>query len=324
MAFGFAQPASGLIAGRFLLPDRQRRFTIDFARAYADHVTVVVCGRSSDTVPLQARAAWIREQFPDVAVLQACVDAPHAPAGNTPASAPWLDRIATALGSRRFELLFAVDASDRALADRVGAQFVPCFPDTALMHAADSVPGLDAPSAPAAMPLKRVCLFGPESTGKSTLARQLAGHYGTVHVPEYVRGYLDAIGSTGTAQDVPWIARGQRAAEMAYAAQADRILICDTNLATIALWSDVLFGATPGWIRKEAARNTYDLWLVTDIDVPFEPDPQRCFPEPSRRAWFMGECLRTLDRLGIAPVLLRGSPEVRLSLACAAIDRAPG
>lgn len=322
MAFGFAQTASGLIADRFLLPDRQQRFTIDFARAYADEVTVVVCGRSSDAISLQGRAAWIREQFPDVAVLHAGVDPPHAPAGDPPARNPWIERIAASLGPRRFDLLFAVDASDRSLADRVGAQFVPCFPNAALLHVPVSVPGLDAPSPPAAMPPKRVCLFGPESTGKSTLARQLAGHYGTVHVPEYVRGYLDAIGSTGTAQDVPWIARGQRAAERAGAAQADRILICDTNLATIALWSDVLFGATPGWIRDEAARNTYDVWLLTDIDVPFEPDPQRCFPEPARRAWFMDECLRTLDRLGVAPVLLRGSSAARLSLACAAIDRA--
>lgn len=321
MAFGFAQPASGLIADRFLLPDRQRRFMIDFARAYADHVAVVVCGRSSDIISLPARAARIREQFPDVAVLQACVDAAPAPTGDTPASALWIDRIAASLGSRRFDLLFTADASDRPLADRVGAQLVPCFPDAALMHAPDSAPGLDAHSAPAAMRLKRVCLFGPESTGKSTLARELARHYRTVHAPEYVRGYLDAIGSPGTAADVPWIARGQRAAEMACAAQADRILICDTNLATIALWSEVLFGATPGWIGDEAARHTYDLWLLTDIDVPFESDPLRCFPQPARRAWFMGECVKTLDRLGIAPVLLRGSLEARLSLACAAIDR---
>ncbi len=322
MAFGFAQPTSGLIADRFLLPNRQHRFMIDFARAYADDVTVVVCGQSSDSISLQARAAWIHEQFPDVAVLQVSVDALCSIAGDTPASDPWRERIAVSLGSRRFDLFFAANASDRSLGERVGAQFVPCFPDAALLHAPDSVPGLDAHSARAAAPLKRICLFGPESTGKSTLARQLAGHYGTVHVPEYVRGYLDAIGSTGSAQDVQWIARGQRATEMAWATQADRVLICDTNLATIALWSDVLFGATPGWILEAAAGNTYDLWLLTDIDVPFERDPQRCFPEPARRAWFMGQCLRTLDRLGIAPVLLRGSLDARLSLACAAIDRA--
>jgi HTH-type transcriptional regulator, transcriptional repressor of NAD biosynthesis genes len=321
MAFGFAQPASGLIADRLLLPDRQHRFMIDFARAYADDVTVVVCGRSTDIIPWQARTAWMRERFPDIAVLRAFVDTPHAPAGDARASALQRERIADSLGSRRFDLLFAIDTGDRLLADRVGAQFVPCFPVAAMMHAPDSAPGLDAHPVPAAMPLKRVCLFGPESTGKSTLATQLAGHYRTVHVPEYVRGYLDAIGSTGTVQDVPWIARGQRAAELAGAAQADRILICDTNLATVALWSDVLFGATPGWIRDEAARNTYDLWLLTDIDVPFEPDPQRCFPEPAQRAWFFDECRRTLDRLGIAPVLLRGSPEARLALACEAIDR---
>jgi HTH-type transcriptional repressor of NAD biosynthesis genes len=321
MAFGFPQPTSGLIADRLLLRDRELRFMMDFARAYADKVTVVVCGRSSDLIPIKARAAWIHQEFPDVAVLRTCLDAPSATTSETPAPDLWPDRVAAALGLRHFDLVFGTDAIDRSLANRVGARFVPCFPDAALMYARDSEPAPIAASVLASMPPKRVCLFGPESTGKSTLAMQLARHYQSVQVPEYVRGYLDAIGSAGTAQDVPWIARGQRAAELACATQAERLLICDTNLATVALWSDLLFGATPGWIRDEATRNTYDLWLLTDIDVPFEPDPQRCFPKPDQRGWFMGECVKTLEELGVAPVLLRGSLDERLLVACAAIDR---
>ncbi|MBK8740368.1 MAG: ATP-binding protein [Betaproteobacteria bacterium] len=172
-------------------------------------------------------------------------------------------------------------------------------------------------------PPKRICLFGPESTGKSTLAVQLACSTASRACPEYLLGYLEVAGSTGTATDVPWIARGQRAMEIACTAQAGRIMICDTNLTTVGLWSDVLFGATPGWIREAAIRDTYDLWLLTDIDVPFEPDALR-FPDPARRAWFMDECRRTLDSLGVAPVLLRGGPATRLSAACEAIDRITG
>ena len=321
MAFGFAQPTSGLIADRLLLPDRHRRFVMDFARAYADDVTVVVGSSASFIMQAQAHAAWIRERYPEVAVVPVVADATSFRMNDTPIAAPWQDTIALSLGSRRFDLLFAADAGDHTLAERVGAHFVPCFPSAALSHAPAGVPGENAPRAPTARPPKRVCLFGPESTGKSTLATQLATRYRAVHVPEYVRDYLDTIGSAGTVADVPWIARGQRAAEIAGAAQADRLLICDTNLATIALWSEVLFGATPNWIRDQAARDAYDLWLLTDIDVPFAADPQRCFPEPERRAWFMGECEKTLDRLGVAPVLLRGPLDVRLARACAAIDR---
>jgi nicotinamide riboside kinase len=223
---------------------------------------------------------------------------------------------------RRADVLIALDPANRDLATAIGASFVPCFPDPALAVApsrADSE--ALAPGDTASALLVRVCLFGPESTGKSTLAAALARHYSTVHVTEYVRGYLDATGKAGTLADVPWIARGQRAAEIASARQADRVLICDTNLATILLWSEVLFGAAPGWLRDEALRQTYDLWLLTGIDVPFEPDPQRCFPHPDERARLMAACEGMLVRLDVEPVRLTGSHDTRMTDACMAIDR---
>ncbi|MBK7471451.1 MAG: ATP-binding protein [Betaproteobacteria bacterium] len=321
MAFGFAVPAGGLIADLLRLPDRQLRFMIDFARAYADTLTLVVCGRPPDTAAVHARAAWISGLYPDITVVPAIIPEPCDPANGPEDASAWSACIAGLPAAQRCALLFGTDGGDATLAAAIGARFVPCRPAAALQHAPTRDSGQDTLLAPADFRPRRVCLFGPESTGKSTLAEDLARHYATAHVPEYARDYLDATGSRGSAADVPWIARGQRAAEIAGAAQASRILVCDTNLATIALWSDVLFGATPDWVREQAARDTYDLWLLTDIDVPFEPDPQRCFPDPARRAWFMDQCRQTLARLGVVPVPLHGAPAARLATACAAIDR---
>jgi nicotinamide riboside kinase len=230
-------------------------------------------------------------------------------------------------GGGAFDLLFSLDATDRLRASALGAHFVPCFPDPALC-AVDAGPHLLLIDNPAAENGRRrvatACLFGPESTGKSTLAAALARHYRTLHVTEYVRGFLDATQSAGTADDVPWIARGQRAAELATAKQVREILICDTNLATIMLWSEILFGDSPHWLREAAIRQKFDLWLVTDIDVPFEPDPQRCFPGDSDRAWLMRQCTGLLDRLGVVPVRLRGGHEERLRIAVDAIDQLLG
>ena len=218
------------------------------------------------------------------------------------------------------DLLFSLDVADRGRAAALGAHFVPCFPDPAL-SADGSQETEDFALAREDRTPATVCLFGPESTGKSTLAAALARHYGTLHVTEYVRGYLDAIRSSGTAADVPWIARGQRAAEIATAQQVRDLLVCDTNLATIMLWSDVLFGDSPQWLRAEALRQKFDLWLLTDIDVPFEPDPQRCFPDDADREWLMRQCVGLLERLGVTPVCLRGNRDERLQLAIGAIDR---
>ncbi|MBK9606079.1 MAG: ATP-binding protein [Betaproteobacteria bacterium] len=321
MAFGFAEPADGLIADLQRLPDRQMRFMIDFARAYADALTVVVCGRPPDAAAVHARAAWLTGLYPDITVVPAIAPEPRDPARGPEDASAWSERIAELPCARRCALLFGSGGGDAALAAAIGARFVPCLPAAALQYVPTRYSGRDSRPAAVVGRLRRVCLFGPESTGKSTLAGHLARHYATVHVPEYARDYLDATGRHGSAADVPWIARGQRAAEIAGAAQATQILICDTNLATIALWSDVLFGATPDWIREQATRDTYDLWLLTDIDVPFEPDPQRCFPDPGRRAWFMDQCRQTLARIGVIPVPLHGAPAARLAIACAAIDR---
>ena len=226
-------------------------------------------------------------------------------------------------GHTGYDLLISLDAADRSRASTIGAQFVPCFPDPALYLAEDmrAQASEEFASGHGGRRPVTVCLFGPESTGKSTLAAALAGHYRTLHVTEYVRGFLDATQSPGTAADVPWIARGQRAAEIATAQQVRELLVCDTNLATIMLWSDVLFGDSPQWLRTAALQQKFDLWLLTDIDVPFAPDPQRCFPDDADRRWLMRQCLGLLERLDVAPVWLRGTRDERLRVAIEAIDR---
>jgi nicotinamide riboside kinase len=292
MAFGFAARTSGLIVDSPARPERVRRFLFDFARTYADSIAIAVLGDPACEAVTETESRVRR-----------LTDAAAHP-----------------------DVLITLDAADRALADAIGAAFVPCFPDPVL-YRDDCASGTGAPSAAPASadgrsePPASICLFGPESTGKSTLAAMLARHYRTLHVTEYVRGFLDATGSTGTAEDVPWIARGQRAAELATTQQAGDVLICDTNLATIMLWSEILFGGSPAWLRDAALAQQFDLWLLTDIDVPFAPDPQRCFPGDDERAWLMRECKALLDRLGVTPVLLSGSLETRMRTAVDAIDR---
>jgi len=308
MAFGFAQPPAGLILDRRGRSAPALRYLVEFARAYADTVRVLV-PRPSAGGDQQARIAALRAEFPGVDV-RVFDDESSAPALR---SAP-ATRTSAARDSRSLDpdrLLFGIGGEDLAIAVTFGAALVPVFPS-------EDGPNAARPAARGAP--RRVCLFGPESSGKSTLAVALASHYGTVHVPEYVRNYLDATRSPGTAGDVPWIARGQRASEVVLAPRANDVLVCDTNLATIALWSDVLFGDTPNWLRAAADTQHYDLWLLTDIDVPFEADPQRVFPDPAQRAWFMRECERTIERIGDRSVRLRGSHDARLEAACAAID----
>lgn len=141
--------------------------------------------------------------------------------------------------------------------------------------------------------IKRVVVFGTESTGKTTLAQKLAAHFGEPWSPEFVREFWDLRAGKIVAEDLGTIALGQIANEDHATARAKRVMFCDTDLLTCTLWNDWIFpGACPPWVREEAEHRARGvaLWLLCDTDVPWAPDPQRSFPdaasrERGRRLW---------------------------------------
>lgn len=154
----------------------------------------------------------------------------------------------------------------------------------------------------------RIAVYGPESTGKTRLAARLAAHFGAALVPEYARERWDAQGGVLGLEDMLPISCEQARREDAAAAQADRLVICDTDALTTMLWSDLLYGTCPDELRRSVEKRcrNYALYLLLDIDVPFAPDPQRCFPDPDDRA----KCLRVwrgaLERRHLPFVEIRG------------------
>lgn len=171
--------------------------------------------------------------------------------------------------------------------------------------------------------VKRVVVFGPESTGKTTLAQRLAAHFGEPWAAEFVREYWDAHDGVITAASLDAIGRGQVANEDAAAAGARRVVFGDTDLLTCVLWNDVLFpGACPAWVRAEAearARRT-DLFLLCVTDVPWEPDPQRCFPDEAGRQRAMALWRAALAERGLPWVEIRGKWAERERAAIAAVE----
>lgn len=171
----------------------------------------------------------------------------------------------------------------------------------------------------------RIAVFGPECSGKSTLAAALARHFEAPRADEYVRAFWDAHQGRITAADLGAIARGQMAAEDAAAARARDLVICDTELLTNTLWDDLLFpGACPAWVRAEAERRSraYALYLLCDNDIPFEDDVQRCFPDAAGRAMCRRLWRAAVLERDLPHVEIRGGREERLHTAIAAVERA--
>ncbi len=170
--------------------------------------------------------------------------------------------------------------------------------------------------------MKRVAIFGPESTGKTQLAGRLAAHFGAPLVAEYARERWDQQGGVLTLDDMLPVAREQWRREDAAAAGAGRLVICDTDALTTMLWSDLLYGTSPDELRRgaEARCRNYPLYLLLDIDVPFAPDPQRCFPDPADREKCMRLWRGALDRRHLPYALIRGKWAQREQRAIAAVE----
>ncbi|CAN5724642.1 hypothetical protein BH24BAC1_BH24BAC1_02440 [soil metagenome] len=164
----------------------------------------------------------------------------------------------------------------------------------------------------------RVAVTGPESTGKSTLSAQLAQHFHTVWVPEFARGYIGSLNRPYTLSDLEEIARGQLKAVEEALPRANRVLFCDTELLVIKIWSEYAFGTCPAWIRKDLARQPYDLYLLLNVDLPWEPDPQREHPE--LREFFYGWFKAELQQYGFPVVEISGRKEARLQRAVEAVE----
>jgi NadR type nicotinamide-nucleotide adenylyltransferase len=170
----------------------------------------------------------------------------------------------------------------------------------------------------------KVVLFGPESTGKTTLSKHLARHYNTVWTPEYAREYLQKKWNnerkTCENSDLLPIARGQMELENRLAAKADRILICDTDLLETKVYSEEYYGGFVNPKLEEAAiNNTYELYLLTYIDTPWEEDDLR--DRPHQRQEMFDAFEKALIKYNRPYILLKGDKKTRLDMAIKEIDK---
>ena len=166
--------------------------------------------------------------------------------------------------------------------------------------------------------MRTVCLHGPESTGKTTLATELAEHFGTVAVPEYGRLYCEIFGNECDLEDLRAIRDGEHLLiEAARRKAKNNLLILDTDAVMTAVWSNVLLGHRPPDLDK--IDEPADLYLLCDIDVPFVADGIRYFPDQAMRAKMFAQTRRELEQRNLPYVTITGSRYVRLKTAVDAI-----
>jgi NadR type nicotinamide-nucleotide adenylyltransferase len=164
----------------------------------------------------------------------------------------------------------------------------------------------------------KVAVVGPESTGKSTLALSLAHTYNSVWVPEFARDYLQTKSGKYTFDDLEYIAKIQLQHEEKLLLKANRFLFCDTNLIVIKIWSEFVFGKVCNYITEQVAEKKYGLTFLTDIDIPWEPDPLR--EHPNKREELFSIYKNELQKQNVVYSTISGSHRMRLESASKIIN----
>jgi len=179
----------------------------------------------------------------------------------------------------------------------------------------------------------KVVVIGPESTGKSSLCEQLANHYNTEWVKEYAREYLLTNGTEYSYDDLLEIAKGQFALENAAielvenkttnisaSNSTSQIILLDTNMYVLKVWCEFVFEKCHPWILNQIVENSYDLYLLCDVDLPWVKDELREYPDLEIREKLYHHYKDLLVNQSTPWVNISGNYQQRLLNAINAID----
>ena len=185
--------------------------------------------------------------------------------------------------------------------------------------------------------VKKIVIIGPESTGKSTLCKQLAAHYHTIWVEEYGREYLLKNGNNYTFENLLDIAKGQvKAEELAVdrwsltekspheqrTTNNGQPVFIDTNMYVMKVWCEFVFEKCHHWILNRIVERKYDLYLLCNIDLPWVKDELREYPDLISRQKLYHHYKDIMLNQNVPWVDISGSYEERLQKAIAAVQGA--
>jgi HTH-type transcriptional regulator, transcriptional repressor of NAD biosynthesis genes len=321
-----AKAERGFLLGKFMPPHQGHVLLCAFAQNLVQHLTILVCSQPDDDMPGAQRFAWMCELFPRTRVLWCNETLPQAPEDDPENFWPIWREVVQRYHPEPIDFVFASESYGERLAEEAGARFAPCdiarhtVPISASAIRADPFANwVHIPPVVRPYFTKRVCVTGPESSGKTTLAAALAEHYDTVLAPEYGRIYTETFGVDLDEADLQRIAEGQIALSAAAARTANRIVVEDTDAVLTAVWSDMLLERRSEWF---GTIDSYaDLYLLCDADFPWVDDGTRYFAQPEQRRRFFDLCVREFEVRGVRYVVVSGSLEQRIRTAREEIAR---
>ncbi len=310
--------------GKFYPPHRGHKYLIDTASSQCEDLTVIVCWRKSQLISGVVRAQWIQELHPNVRVK--LLDDDRLKDDD---SEGWARSTVEVLGFVP-DAVFTSEAYGDPYASFMGCVHVLVDKDrTRLPISATMVRHDPTKYAPFLEPCvraafaRRICILGAESTGTTTLAKDLAKHYKTVWVPEYGRFFSEGklFGDKNAdwrSAEFPKIARAQNALEDSLAEASNGLVICDTNAFATGVWHERYMHKPSKEVEAIAKGRHYDLYILTGDEIPFEQDGTR--DGEHVRHEMHKRFLEKLQEDHKKFIVVTGNKEERLKAAIGAID----
>lgn len=317
----------GLVIGKFLPLHKGHEALINFAAEHCDRLIVLLGVKNDEPVPGHLRLKWLWETFRNnsrIHIEYTDDDLPDSPVSSRDVSKVWAGYLSEKFPSVR--LIVSSENYGEYLAEYMGIEHLyfdverSRFPVSGTMIRESPSRCWDYLSDSAReYYLKKICIFAPESTGKSILTKQLAEHYRTVYVPEVARDFIDEAGGNLTYDLIREIGPAHAEAILTAIPSAERFLFVDTDIEITRLFSDYYLGKVPEFPPWVESANRFDLYIFPDIDVPYVEDPQR--DSGHMRERFREKLLAVLDKKCCDYVIIKGNWDERFSMAIEAIEK---
>ncbi|MEE1083306.1 MAG: AAA family ATPase [Paludibacteraceae bacterium] len=316
---------TGFVLGKFCPLHKGHMFLIDTALSHVEQLYIVVDNIMDDVIAVNKRIQWVKKEYPETIVLTQSHPLPQDPSETPEFWNIWRETLC-ALLPERIDVVFASETYGERLAKELNAEFFMVdyerqqVPISATSIRADIVRNWEYLSDSAKADLMTtICIFGPESTGKSTLTKQLATYFGSPYVDEYAETVIRSKNGDISFEDMEIIVRGHHENIQNAMAVLPPILFIDTDAITSKIWSNELFGKESPVIEDYIARQNFSHYLLLDVDLPWQDDIHRYRPD-NRRDFFI-RCKQELDSRGKSYSVVTGSGEERKQNAIALVKQ---
>ena len=298
-------------------------YLIDYAATHVERLIIVVGTLESEPIDGYLRYQWVRETYPQHTVIHLTENLPQSPEEHPDFWQLWEKALNIILDSPP-DIVFASEHYGEKLAKVLKATFCPCDIKREKIPISATLIRKDPHKYWAYIPKSvrpyftiKICIYGPESCGKTTLAKDLGQYFGAEWVPEYARKYLEQRHGQLTVDDMLLIAEGQWALEKKIMKQGHKMMIADTDPLLTCVWSEFMYDKVDARIVNLATQNNYHCYLLLHPDVPWIEDKVRY--TPLQREPFYDLAKQYLATYGRNYVEISGSWEERLQLAKLAV-----